>query len=71
MGKVDNINLELGDLLFLQKTIINPDNGKNYSYNYIRYVLNGSRKNELITAITKEWSKRKEEFKEYAAKLAS
>lgn len=69
-GLKDN-NFDSGDMMFLHKTIKNPKTGKPFHYNTIVYALTGISKNKFIEAMALEWKKRKEEFKEYATKLAS
>jgi hypothetical protein len=63
--------LDRGDVQWLTDVTINPRNGKNFTYNYIRKVLQGGYNNVTIMKIANEWVKNKEEFRKMARQLCA
>jgi len=61
-GNRYNLVLGYGSLRKIQMDVINPKNGKPYSYPYIRKVLQGDRKNLLITEFAENNFKTVEEL---------
>lgn len=63
--------LDRGDVLWITQITINPKNGENFAYNYVRRVLQGNYMNKTILKVAGEWIKNKEEFRKQAAKLSA